>query len=433
MNKIKILKEIKILENDFKKLNKKLNNHNLIKSQLHKYLICDKESFNKLWKEYISFFNRLKKLIRKTRYRKIFIFISYDKLVLRRYILIFYYNSIIVTLKSFWKHEKFLRTFLDENFLKDYWIYAKYIYRPSFINLINTPAIFIKPFKTFINPKIFKLIYVKKINTNNRIIVDYNNIFYYIKYRIDKLIFILSKKIGFYISNTRFTTRNKWFITKKNLNSYLKIAKPWDILLTRKNRNASNASIPWFWKHMSMYIWNGKFLKKNFDYKFIKKLNDKKDYIIEATWKWIKLEEIQKLVLHNDYLWVSRTNFKKEKILRSIKNSLWHVWKSYDHIFNFYSDNNLVCTELILKSYAKEFKKDEWIEIDLESIWISLTYPPNKFIQKMYKENKKWKDSVVFPIFFIDSIKKTWENFVSSKKELLKSGKRSKFTFFLIK
>ena len=162
-------------------------------------------------------------------------------------------------------------------------------------------------------------------------------------------------------------------------------------------------------------------------------MNDKKDYIIEATWKWIKLEEIQKLVLHNDYLWVSRTNFKKEKILRSIKNSLWHVWKSYDHIFNFYSDNNLVCTELILKSYAKEFKKDEWIEIDLESIWISLTYPPNKFIQKMYKENKKWKDSVVFPIFFIDSIKKTWENFVSSKKELLKSGKRSKFTFFLIK
>ena len=69
MNKIKIINKIKVLENDFKKLNIKLKNHNLVNSKLNKYLKNDKESFMILWKEYIIFFNSLKKLIRKTEYR----------------------------------------------------------------------------------------------------------------------------------------------------------------------------------------------------------------------------------------------------------------------------------------------------------------------------------------------------------------------------
>ena len=36
--------------------------------------------------------------------------------------------------------------------------------------------------------------------------------------------------------------------------------KPGDILLTRGNWNATNLSIPGFWKHMAMYIGTGEYV-----------------------------------------------------------------------------------------------------------------------------------------------------------------------------
>lgn len=42
--------------------------------------------------------------------------------------------------------------------------------------------------------------------------------------------------------------------------------------------------------------------------------------------------------------------------------------------------------KLIIKAYEKEFVWDDWIEIELEDIWISLTYPPNNFIDLLNLE-----------------------------------------------
>ncbi|MDQ7023015.1 MAG: hypothetical protein Q9M97_05815 [Candidatus Gracilibacteria bacterium] len=68
----------------------------------------------------------------------------------------------------------------------------------------------------------------------------------------------------------------------------------------------------------------------------------------------------------------------------------------------------------------------EGIEIELENIGISLTYPPNNFID-ILKEGKQ----NIKPIFFIDSIEKIGENFISTKKEFIKSRKRSRSSLFL--
>ena len=178
---------------------------------------------------------------------------------------------------------------------------------------------------------------------------------------------------------------------------------------------------------MSMFLWNWEFLKKNFswDYKFLKSLDDEKNYVIEATWKWVNILDIFEFVSHNDYLWVSRTKFKKEKILRTLKKAIENYKKPYDHIFNFYSDNSVVCSELVIKSYSKDFEKDDFIEVKLEKISGQLTYPPNNFVWEIFS-NKNLE-----PIFFIDSIEKTWENFVSDNKEFKKSAKRSRFSFML--
>ena len=282
---------------------------------------------------------------------------------------------------------------MNENFKKDFWVFAKYIYLPKHIYTINTANLFIKSFKLFIESKVYNVLDSKifNIDLNNRFLTDYYNVHHYFKFRFDSFLYFVLKYIGTFIARIRFTPRNYWLIKNKNLEKYLLMSKPWDILLTRWNWNASNITIPGFWKHMTMYIWTWKYLIQNYNNKHLKKLDKNKHYIVEAKWDGIKVVEFNELVSRNDYLWVSRTSFSDEKIKRTIGQSLNHVGKNYDFRFNYHSDSNLVCSELVLKSYAKEFSDDEWIDITLENLWLSLSFPPNNFIKLLKKEKKKWK------------------------------------------
>lgn len=424
--------EVKILDKKYKKLKNKLKKSSILNTRKNNYLKSDKESFKLLWLEYIEFFTYIQKLVKKSWCRKYYIFFDYNKVVLKKYFLTYYFNVIIDLEKNIWEHMEFIRTYLKENFKKDYWYFIKFIYKPDYINLINTPNVFFKAFKQKIERKVYNLIDKAYLDTKylNRLKIDYTNFFYHFKKYFDKILFFVAKKVWLMISHIRFSSRKKWIISQKNLKKYLKVAKSWDILLTRWNWNASNLSIPWFWKHMSMYLWSWKILKKHFTYSFIKKLKDDKHYIIEATGEWVKIVTIDNLILHNDYLWAIRTNFKKEKILRVIDNSFSNIWKSYDFWFDFYSDNNLVCSELVMKSYAKEYSNDEWIEIKLEDIWLSLAFPPNNLVNLLYLYKNQRKPKI-FPIFFIDSLEKWLVNFISTNEEFFKTRKRPRTTFFL--
>ena len=179
---------------------------------------------------------------------------------------------------------------------------------------------------------------------------------------------------------------------------------------------------------MSMYIGTGEYLMKNYwkDYNFVNDLEKKKHYIIEATWAGVLIVQIEDFVAHNDYLAISRTNFSKSKIIASIWKAFSYYWVWYDHIFNFYSEKSVVCSELVLKSYWARDSDDSSIELHLEKIWVSLTYPPNNFVWEVFNE-QSWLDFVMF----IDSIEKTWENFISTKKQFKKSWERSRFSFML--
>jgi hypothetical protein len=94
-----MFEEIKKIEAEYDLLDSKLKNHNILHSKLNFYLSEDKESFLILWKKYILFFRNLKKLIKKSKYRSFFFIINYEKLIIRRYLLIFYFNCLVDLLK----------------------------------------------------------------------------------------------------------------------------------------------------------------------------------------------------------------------------------------------------------------------------------------------------------------------------------------------
>ena len=372
-----------------------------------------------LGKKQVSVFFISRKLLRKTSYRSYCFKIDYNKLVLKRYLAIMYFNFLIELVHTFWKHENFIRQHIDDNFPKNsYWNFAKYIYKVRYINLINTPQIFIDPAYFFIKDEIKSFLTPKiRIQTKEQIFLDSQNLYFYCKHRVEKVLLLISKNVWALIAQTRFSSRTKWLITEDNLNQYTDIAKPWDILLSRWNWNASNFTIPGFWKHMALYLWTGSNIIKTYKKSNIihsSKYKKNTHYIIEATGKWINIVSLEDFALKNDYLWVSRTNFKKKKIESTIISALSHKWKWYDHLFNYHSDKNLVCSELVLKSYAPKFEWDEWINFQLEKIGINFTFPPNNFIKILQQEHTQ-KSPAVFPLFFIDAKEKTQKSFCVSK------------------
>ena len=304
-----------------------------------------------------------------------------------------------------------------------------FVYKPKHINIYNIPSFLLIPYKIILDKNVINHIAVRKFINNpiSRVRTDSSNIYFHCKQTTDKWIFKIMRVIWNFIAHIRFSKRTKWLISDKNLNKYLDIAKSWDILLTRWNWNATNISIPGFWKHMSLYMWTWKKLMYDF---WCKKLDKNLHYIIESTSDWVILKPIQELTKHNDYLWVIRSTFSVDKRKRVVEKALKQIWKGYDYIFNFYSDDSLVCSELVLKSYSKEDNKDEGFNIELENIWMWVTFPPNNIMKVLNNQNHKKKPKLV-PCFFIDSIEKTQKNFVSWDNALLKSWDRSRFSFLL--
>lgn len=425
-----IYSEVKKIDTEYLDFLNWLKKQKILKSSSNSYTQKDREDFLAYWESHVSFFKRFQKTINKSHYRSYIFKVNYNKLVLRRYLLVSYFNLLVKIIEIFWKHEEYFRILLEEEFKISYDQIAKFLYKPRFIALLNTPKALISVSKFNISDKYIHLLDLEKIvaDSEQRLITNYKNFYYYFRKKVLNVLFSVSKHSWKVIAATKFSNRTKGLISNKSLKQYLNIAQPGDIFLSRGNWNASNVTIPGFWKHMSMYIWTGEYLQDTYgkSYSFLKSLKKKSHYIIEATWEWVKIVKIQDFTWHNDYLWISRTTFTQAKIKRTISNALSYYWAWYDHIFNFYSNKSVVCSELVLKSYWPKNTKDTSITLHLEKIGLNLTYPPNKFVSEIFNP-KSWLEFVMF----IDSVEKTWENFISSKKHFKKSASRSRFSFML--
>lgn len=206
------------------------------------------------------------------------------------------------------------------------------------------------------------------------------------------------------------------------------LLQPWDIILTRQNWAATNIGIPWFWKHMSMYVGTGGFLHDAFHRVDIWDLHDEEHYIIEAIGMGVRCVPLTVLAEHNDYLAIMRPRFSDEKKVRAIKKTLNLLGEEYDYSFNFYSDKNYVCSTLVTKAYMPESESDEGIHISLTRIGTGITYPPNDIVKKM--KNEKKKSELEF-VAFIDANEKSWLSFLGTESSFFASGERSRLSFFL--
>ncbi|GAF92281.1 unnamed protein product, partial [marine sediment metagenome] len=184
--------------------------------------------------------------------------------------------------------------------------------------------------------------------------------------------FPLQKSVAAQMSVTRTMDREN-FVSRELIAEHRDAFEPGDIVLERRNWFMSNAGIPGFWPHVALVIGTPAQLDRTF--KGIpalagtsaseviakrfpaawRKLNtrDKEGFpysILEALRPGIILTSLEESA-NADYLAVLRPRVSREDKFKAVQAALSHYGKPYDFDFDFATDNELVCSELVHKAY----------------------------------------------------------------------------------
>lgn len=227
----------------------------------------------------------------------------------------------------------------------------------------------------------------------------------------------IQKKVAVRMSYIR-TARRDYLITPEILADCQPMMEPGDILIQRRNWHMTNIGIPGFWPHTALYVGSPEELATYFSDLGIDPLKTI-DSTYPTVWKQLQskapdgypirvIESIRPgVVLQSletsakcDYLGVIRPNLSKAEKFEALMAAFSNYGKPYDLNFDFSTDNALVCSELVYKSYKAAAK----LPLETEVINGRLLLPPNLLAEEAV-EHMGMNKAFSF-VLFLDAVEK---------------------------
>jgi hypothetical protein len=199
-----------------------------------------------------------------------------------------------------------------------------------------------------------------------------------------KLIFPVQKGISEWMGHTRVASGDHFLVSAEQIAALRPRLHPGDILLERREWYLSNIGLPGFWPHAALYIGDVEERGAFFDtpevrawvqaqgiadgrfetllqtrhpdaYRLSQQPDDAGDMprIIEALGKGVIFTSLEHSAAA-DSLAVLRPRLPRLEIAQALLKSLDYFGRPYDFDFDFRTDGQLVCTELVFKSYRPE-------------------------------------------------------------------------------
>ncbi|HDP69108.1 MAG TPA: hypothetical protein ENN20_11525 [Candidatus Marinimicrobia bacterium] len=230
-----------------------------------------------------------------------------------------------------------------------------------------------------------------------------------------KLVFPLQKGVALFMAHTRFTNRRDGFITKEQCRQFTELAEPGDIILERGEWRMTNLGIPGFWPHSALYLgnlqklteWSRDSIITGFYQKKDPECRDFRHYlerhypnafsaylagdmgednsIIEGLKEGIIFHSVIGSVGLADHAACLRPRLSKLAKARAIETAFQYWGRGYDYSFSLLSDNELVCSELIYKSYEPTATK-EGLNFLTSEIARIVTLPANNIAAQFDRE-----------------------------------------------
>lgn len=229
------------------------------------------------------------------------------------------------------------------------------------------------------------------------------NPMHYLEKKVFDAWFPVQKEAAVQVSYVRATSR-RYFISPQRAGEATEALAPGDILLQRREWHLTNLGIPGYWTHAALYLGSPATLEAYFAGLPELEGSSVADYIAArrpAAWAALRksdasgapLAVIEALragvVLHSveqscscDSLGALRPRVSRSDKLAAVVEALAHLGKPYDYNFDFTSDNELVCSELIYKA----FHACADIALDPEEVNGRLLLSPNQMAIKFDDE-----------------------------------------------
>lgn len=270
--------------------------------------------------------------------------------------------------------------------------------------------------------------------------------------------FPAQKGVSEWMGKTKVWRMDRHLISASQTRKLIKVLEPGDLLYSRHEWFVSNLGLPGFWSHAALYIgtvkeraaffddsdvkaWvkeqgvNGGFedlLKskapKAYDGSQIPDGGEHMPRVEEAVSAGVIYSSMERFA-SADSLSALRPRLSKVEKARAILRAFGYAGRPYDFNFDFQSDDALVCSELVFKSYepAKGFRG---MTFPLQSMVGRVVSSPNGMVQQFdsqYGTPEQQSDLVIF----LDGYEKENKAVEGGLKDYRSSWQRPKWNVFL--
>ncbi len=223
--------------------------------------------------------------------------------------------------------------------------------------------------------------------------------------QLQLLIDPLAEEIALWLGNTRSRSGGDSLISRAQLDALVPRLRPGDLFLERRNFYLSNLGLPGFWPHAELYIGTPEDWATQLDTDaavqevFPDGLADALRRQYPGAWAAFAapaadgdphrvLEAISEGVVFSslweaagaDYLGVLRPRRTPLERARALQRAFSHVGKPYDFDFDFLTQSELVCSELVWRAYQAPSAEGRSLTFRLSSVVGRTTLPPNDMI-----------------------------------------------------
>ncbi|OQB46375.1 MAG: hypothetical protein BWY02_02302 [bacterium ADurb.Bin157] len=242
------------------------------------------------------------------------------------------------------------------------------------------------------------------------------------------------------ITNTAYEMENgERSIKPEHASDFCNKLEPGDIILNRCENNFSNIVLRGFWIHSMLYIGSPekavKYFEKDEKVKSLCRKYNVNNFVelLEAhypeavkVWKTTDSlfgdggDEPRQIIeamptgviitsapqaLNADHAAAIRPKLRKIDKAKAIMRAFSYFAKKYDLCFDFTSEKNVVCTELVAKAYTSDVKS-EGLDFQMENVYgLIMAIPSNIIAEKFSKEYKTEKQELDFVSFMRGSRK----------------------------
>ena len=272
------------------------------------------------------------------------------------------------------------------------------------------------------------------------------------------MLFPIQKEVSEWMGDVKILRVKRSLINKAQIKEIQSLLQPGDILLERREWYLSNVGLPGYWPHAALYVgtpeertayfkdstvadhdakYNGNFdayLKQRFakayEHSLLPQEYGYSPRVIEAISEGVSFTTLEHSV-SADAVVILRPRLSKSDVAIAIERAFYYSGRPYDFNFDFLTDAELVCTELVYKAYEPK-QNYVGLTFPLQEIVGRKVTTANDMAQMFDEEYGKSKQQLDF-IAFYDGYEWQDRAIKSDLNAFRESWKRSKWFIWVQK